>query len=143
MPRSVKLEIITPERLFYSGEVELVIARTISGDEGYMYGHSWACKLLQPGELWIQEANAKSSDFKIAALADGYVEVQDHIVIFTDAAEWPNEIDFERAETAKKRAEAMLKGPKHSDEEQRIAEIALHKAITRLNVKSGGSRRKR
>lgn len=143
MARSFKLEVITPERLFYSGEVELVIARTISGDEGYMYGHSWACKLLRPGELWILEANAKSTDFKVAALADGFVEVEDHVIIYADAAEWPNEIDLERAASAKKRAEDMLKGPKKSDEEQRMTEIALYKAINRMNVKSGGIRRRK
>lgn len=143
MARSFKLEVITPERLFYSGEVELVIARTMTGDEGYMYGHSWACKLLKPGELWILEANAKSTDFKVAALADGFVEVEDHVIIYADAAEWPNEIDLERAASAKKRAEDMLKGPKQSDEELRMTEIALYKAINRMNVKSGGIRRKK
>lgn len=143
MARSFKLEVITPERLFYTGEVELVIARTVNGDEGYMYGHTWACKLLKPGELWIREANSLSADFKVAALAEGFVDVEDRVIIYADAAEWPNEIDLERAKSAKKRAEDMLKGPKKSDEELRMTEIALYKAINRMNVKSGGIRRKR
>ena len=50
---SVKLEIITPSKLFYRGEVDLVIVTTLSGDEGFMAGHCWGCKLLDIGELWI------------------------------------------------------------------------------------------
>ena len=65
------------------------------------------------------------------------------MIIYADAAEWPNEIDLERAKSAKKRAEDMLKGPKKSDEELRMTEIALYKAINRMNVKAGGIRRKR
>ena len=86
MAKSILLEVITPSKLFYKGEVELVICRTLTGDEGFMANHSWACKLLDVGELWIQEAGAK--DFRVAAIAGGYVDVKDYIVIYTDAAEW-------------------------------------------------------
>ena len=54
MASSVRLEIITPSKKFYQGDVELVIVRTLEGDEGFMKGHAWACKLLDIGEMWIQ-----------------------------------------------------------------------------------------
>jgi len=141
MPKSILLEVITPSKLFYKGEVELVIARTLTGDEGFMAGHTWAVKLLAAGELWFQEAGAK--DFKIAALAGGYVDVKDNIVIFTDAAEWPEQIDLQRAQHEKEMAEDWLRHPSQDDEEIARAKIAIAKSMARMHVKAGGHRRKR
>ena len=141
MPKSILLEVITPSKLFYKGEVELVIARTTSGDEGYMADHTWAVKLLDAGELWLQEAGAK--DFKIAALAGGFIDVKDSIVIFTDAAEWPEDIDLQRAQHEKELAEDWLRHPSEDDAEIAKAKIAIAKSMTRMHVKAGGHRRKR
>ena len=52
---SFRLEVMTPSKLFYRGEVDMVIVTTKDGDEGFMAGHVWACKLLEVSELWIQE----------------------------------------------------------------------------------------
>jgi F-type H+-transporting ATPase subunit epsilon len=133
MPKIFNLKVITPERLFYSGEAELVIVKTISGDEGFMANHAWACKLLQPGELRIKESGACKADYKIAALSAGFISVKGDVTIFTDAAEWPQEIDLERAERAKKRAEDRLK---HHDYDHARAEIALHRAVNRIKIKN-------
>jgi F-type H+-transporting ATPase subunit epsilon len=140
MANSIKLEVITPERLFYEGEIELVIARTLLGDEGFMANHSWACKLLATGELWIQEKGSR--DFKVAAISGGYIDVQKTIVIFTDSAEWPEEIDAERAQRAKERAEDSLAAFPNKGIEIELAKIAIEKALTRINVKDGGRRGK-
>ncbi len=141
MPKSMRLEVITPSKLFYRGDIELAIVRTLTGDEGFMANHSWAVKLLAAGELWIQEAGAK--DFKIAALAGGYVDVKDNIMIFTDAAEWPEEIDVARAQDEKQKAEDWLTHPSDDDSEIARAQIAIQKSLTRMHVKAGGYRRKR
>jgi F-type H+-transporting ATPase subunit epsilon len=138
------LDIITPEKLFYRGEVELVIARTLTGDEGFMSNHTWACKLLATGELWIQEAGRK--DFKIAAVSGGFIDIKDKFTIFTDYAEWPEEIDVERAKKAEAKAEEWLKSHDvRSSTEQEIlkARVKLSKAHTRIGVAGGGLRRKR
>lgn len=141
MPKSMLLEVITPSKLFYKGEVELVIVRTLTGDEGFMAGHTWAVKLLAAGELWFQEAGSK--DFKVAALAGGYIDVKDNIIIFTDAAEWPEEIDLSRAQHEKEMAEDWLRHPSNDDSEIARAKIAIQKSVTRMHVKAGGHRRKR
>ena len=141
MPKSMLLEVVTPSKLFYKGEVELVIVRTLTGDEGFMAGHTWAVKLLDAGELWFQEAGAK--DFRIAALAGGYIDVKDNIIIFTDAAEWPEDIDMGRAQHEKEIAEDWLRHPSDDDSEIARAKIAIAKSMTRMNVKAGGHRRKR
>ncbi|MDD4564035.1 MAG: ATP synthase F1 subunit epsilon [Eubacteriales bacterium] len=141
MPKSMQLEVITPSKLFYKGEVELVIVRTLTGDEGFMAGHTWAVKLLDAGELWFQEAGSK--DFRVTAIAGGYIDVKDNIIIFTDAAEWPEDIDVERAQREKEKAENWLKNPSDDDSEIARAKIAILKSLTRMRVKEGGHRRKR
>lgn len=141
MANSVKLEVITPSKLFYKGDCELVIARTLLGDEGFMAGHSWACKLLDVDELWILEAGSK--DYKVAAIAGGFIDVKDSIVIYTDAAEWQDEIDKNRAEEEKAKAEEWLSHSEGSDQDDVAkAEIAIAKAMARLSVASGGRRKK-
>lgn len=141
MAKSIHLEVITPSKLFYKGDAELVIVRTLEGDEGFMAGHSWACKLLAAGELWIQEFGSK--DFKVAAVAGGYVDVTDNIVIFTDAAEWADEIDPERAKAEKEKAEQWLSEPHEDDNEVKLAQFAIAKSLNRMNIASGGGRRRR
>ena len=145
MANSVKLEIMTPSKMFYRGYVELVIARTLEGDEGFMYGHSWACKLLDIGELWIQEAGAVPDDFRIAAVSGGFIDVKDSIIIYTDAVEWSEDIYMERVLSEKAKAEDWLvQHEKDADPNDVIrAKIAITKAITRQNVAGGGIRRKR
>ncbi len=142
---TVNLEVITPSKLFYKGNVEIVICRTLMGDEGFMAGHSWAVKLLDIGELWIREAGSKT--FKIAAVSGGFVDVQEDIVIYTDAAEWSEDIDMEKAKSLHDSALAFIESHGKADLEEdsenlRMAKAALSKAITRMNVAKGGARRK-
>lgn len=146
MSRAVKLEVITPSKVFYRGRVELVIVRTLEGDEGFMAGHSWACKLLDIGELWIQEEgkSQKDEDWRVAAIAGGFIDVKDSIIIYTDAAEWSEDIDMERVLSEKAKAEDWLTTETgHDPTEIDRAKIAIAKSITRMHVAEGGARRKR
>ena len=143
MANSVRLEVITPSKLFYRGEVELVIVTTLDGDEGFMAGHVWACKLLDVGELWIQEKGAAKNEWRVAAVAGGFIDVKDSIVIYTDAVEWSEDIDMERVLSEKAKVEDWL--GKHPDADEESAEmqnakLMLAKAETRSNVAEGGKR---
>ena len=133
MANTFNLEIITPERLFYEGEVEMVIVRTLEGYEGFLANHSWACKLLGTGKLRIKEAGAK--EFKAAAITGGFIDVKDRIVILTDAAEWPEEIDVERQKRKIEEAKAILRGGCDKSE-AKMAQLSLMKAANRMKVKS-------
>ena len=143
MANSVRLEVITPSKLFYRGEVELVIVTTLDGDEGFMAGHVWACKLLDVGELWIQEKGAAKNEFKVAAVAGGFIDVKDSIVIYTDAVEWSEDIDMERVLSEKAKVEDWLGKHPDADEdsdEMRNAKLMLAKAEVRTDVADGGHR---
>ena len=115
MPKSFLLEIVTPEKLFYMGDAEIVIARTLEGEEGFMADHSWACKLLGTGELVFREAGTK--EYKLAAISGGFIDVRDHILIFTDSAEWAEEVDLERAAAALKSESEWLDTHKAGDKD--------------------------
>lgn len=72
-----------------------------------MYGHSWACKLIDIGELFIREGGS-DEDFRVAAVAGGFIDVKDSIIIYTDAVEWAEDIDMDRVLSEKAKAEDWL-----------------------------------
>ena len=141
---SFRLEVMTPSKLFYRGEVDMVIVTTKDGDEGFMACHVWACKLLEVSELWIQEKGAGKDEWRVAAVAGGFVDMKDSMVIYTDAVEWSEDIDMERVLSEKAKAEDWLvKNPDadENSEEVQTAKLILAKAETRAGVAEGGKRR--
>lgn len=126
-----ELEIITPDRIFHQGNAEMIEFTSVEGDMGVYKNHIPLTTVLAPGILTITGAEGK----KQAALHAGFVEIlPEKVTILAEIAEWPDEIDVNRAEEAKKRAEDRLNGS-HSDIDEKRAEIALKKAIIRINLK--------
>ena len=124
------LEIVTPDRMFFSEEVEMVIVRGIEGDLAILKGRAPITTPLKIGMARIFQEGEE----KVAAVVDGYISVVDNkATIVTEAAEWPGEIDVERAKAAKARAESMLKERSDNIDIGR-AELALRRAINRLDV---------
>ncbi len=124
------LEIVTPVRQFFHGEVEMVIARGSEGDIGILKGHEPFVTPLQIGKIRIKI----DGQFKIAAISQGYIKVsKERVVILTDSAEWPEEIDIERAKRAKERAEQRLQ-QKTGDMDVLRAELAIKRASNRIGV---------
>ena len=143
MAKSFPFEIVTPERLFYFGDVELVIVRTTTGEEGFMAGHSWACKLLDTGELWFREAGSK--EYRLAAISGGFIDVREQVLIYTDSAEWQGDIDIGRAEEAGRRElewleDNHIKGA--SAEEVEAHKLKAKRADVRQKVAAGGIRQR-
>ncbi|MFA5523162.1 MAG: F0F1 ATP synthase subunit epsilon [Tissierellales bacterium] len=123
------LEIVTPDRKFFEEEIDMVIVRGVEGDLGVQRGHIPLVTPLAIGKIKIN-MNGTS---RIAALAGGYIEVgKDKTTIISDAAEWPDEIDLDRAKEAKERAEERLKRRGNIDVAR--AEISLRKAVNRIRI---------
>jgi F-type H+-transporting ATPase subunit epsilon len=124
-----KLQIITPLKQILDEEVESVILRTTEGDMGVLYDHQPTVALLSYNTIsYTQEGKSKQ-----ATTMGGFAEINgDKVVILTDASEFPEEIDVERAQKAKERAKERLS---QSNIDKARAEIALKKAITRLRLK--------
>ena len=126
-----KVEIITPERIFYTGEASMIEFTTTEGDIGVYKNHIPLTTVLAPGVVTITESSGK----KKAAVHSGFAEiVGDKVTLLAEIAEGPDEIDKNRAEEAKMRAERRLK-MKEAGLDVKRAEIALRKALVRLDVK--------
>lgn len=125
-----KLQIITPERKFYEGDASMVELTTAEGEIGVYRGHIPMTSIVAPGVLKIHE----ESGIKEAALMSGFLEIlPEKIVVMAEVAEWPQEIDLNRAEEAKVRAERRLKEQSGEIDIVR-AETALKKALVRISL---------
>ena len=130
MASPFSLEIVTPDKKFFDEEVEMVSVTGIEGQLGIMKNHIPLVTPLAISKIKIKQ----NGQTRVAAVAEGYVDVKkDKTIIVTDAAEWPDEIDVNRAELAKKRAEEILESKRDNVDFTR-AEIALKKAINRIDV---------
>ena len=129
--KTMDLEVISPDRTFYKGTVTMVEFNTTEGYMGIYPEHVPVAVIVSPGVLVIHGTEAT----KKAALHSGFAKITgSKITIFAEIAEWPEEIDKNRAEEAKKRAEERLKN-KNNEIDFKRAELALKRAINRLNVK--------
>jgi F-type H+-transporting ATPase subunit epsilon len=127
---TVKLDIVTAEKVVYSGDVDIVIAPGQEGQLGILPHHAPLMTALNAGELIARKG---SEDF-ILAISGGFLEVlPDRIIVLADAAERAEEIDIARAEEAKKRAQEQL-AHSTSHVEAATAEAALRRAIARIEV---------
>ena len=130
--RSFRLKIITPERVFYEGDVYMVEFNTTEGEIGVYKGHVPMTVIINPGILTISEEEKAMN----AALHSGFVEIlQDKATILAEIIEWPSEIDRQRAEAAKARAEERL-STETPEKDLLRAETAMQRAIASINVLS-------
>ena len=124
------LKIVTPDRVFYQGEVSMVEFNTTEGEIGVLKGHVPTRVIISPGILTITEAE----ETKEAALHAGFAEIlQNEVVILAEIIEWPEEIDEERAKRARERAEERLR-TKTPETDILRAETALQRAMARIHV---------
>lgn len=129
--RNFQVEIITPERVFYTGEASMIEFTSIEGDMGVYKHHIPLTTVLAPGIVTITEDDGQ----KKAAVHAGFAEVLgEKVTLLAEIAEWPDEIDADRAERAKKRAEERL-AAKTEDLDIVRAELALKKALVRISLK--------
>jgi len=130
MAKKIRLDIVTPEKVAYSGDVSMVIARTTGGDIGILPGHAplIAALVIWPLRIMIDEEE------KQMTMCGGFIEVQpDKITILANCSELPEDIDIARAQVAKERAENRLREQKENIDIAR-AEAALKRALIRLTV---------
>jgi len=129
MANKIRLDIVTPDRMVYSEDVNMVIARGTDGDLGILPGH---VPLIAGLDIWPLRIQKGESE-ELLSLLGGFIEVRPQkVTILASCAELPEEIDAKRAEAAKERAEFRLKNAQDIDVQR--AEVALKRAIVRLKV---------
>lgn len=127
---AIKLEIITAERQVYSDEVNTVVAPGIEGELGILPHHAPLITILKPGEILVRKDGQETYLF----VSGGFLEVRpEKIIILADACERADEIDMERAEAAKQRAEEGLKTRK-PEVDVAQTQAALLRALIRLQI---------
>ena len=128
---SVRLEIVTAERVVYSEDVDVLVAPGVEGQLGILPHHAPLMTTLQPGELVVKRGGEELS----LAISGGFLEVRpDRIIVLADAAERAEEIDIARAEEAKRRAEERLREHHIPGVDEAQVESALRRALARLEV---------
>jgi F-type H+-transporting ATPase subunit epsilon len=128
---SIKLEVVTAERVVYADDVDMVIAPGIEGQLGILPRHAPLLTALAYGELRIK----KGGEEDILAIGGGFMEVlPDRVIVLADSAERAEEIDLDRADAARRRAEERLKQSRSEEVDFARAEAALRRSLARLKV---------
>jgi F-type H+-transporting ATPase subunit epsilon len=128
---ALQVEVVSPERILFSGEAEMVVCRTAGGGEiAFLTGHAPFLGGLDIAPVRVKTASGEET----AAVHGGFVSVRENLVIvLSDVAELASQIDVDRARRAKDAAERLLH--EHDDAE---AEAALRRAHVRLTVAGAG-----
>ncbi len=130
MAKTIRLDIVTPDKVALSEDVNMVIARATDGDLGILPGHA---PLIAGLEIWPLRLITDEGE-KQVSICSGFIEVRpDKVTILAACAELPEDIDIARAEAAKERAESRVKASEGGINISR-AETALQRAIMRLKV---------
>lgn len=128
----IHLNVITPDSTIFSGDAKFVVVRTKDGELGILPRHANLVAALDMGLLRIDTVEGEQLFF---ANFGGFMDVKpDEINIVTPNCELPSEIDVDRAERAKERAEERLKSH-HEDVDFDRARLALERALLRIEVK--------
>lgn len=127
---NIHLRIITPDRMFFEGDVDMVEFNTTEGEIGVLPGHIPLTVIIKPGILVFNDGEGE----KEAALHSGFAEIlPERVTILAEIIEWPEEIDEQRAEAALHRAKERIAGNKPETDMVR-AQAALMRAMARIEV---------
>jgi F-type H+-transporting ATPase subunit epsilon len=135
MPAFFPFEVHTPYRLFYSDSVEAIVLTLIDGEAAIYANHAPFTAPVAPCLLKIKDKDGK---WKTAFSSEGILEVRQHkTYLISEAAEWPAEIDYERAKAARKRGEETIKEKLPRFEKESTA-ASLQRANMRIKARDEG-----
>jgi len=135
MPPVFLFEVYTPNRAFFSDSVEAIVLTLADGEAAVYANHSYFTAPVIPCLLKIKDKNGV---WKTAFTSEGLLQVTSHkTVLLSDAAEWPSEIDYERAKEAKKRAEGTIEAAMLKFETEAAA-ASLKRANMRIRARDEG-----
>jgi F-type H+-transporting ATPase subunit epsilon len=131
MADTLRLEIVTPDTIVYSEDVEMVTLPSVEGELGILPGHVALMTQLVPGEIIVR----RGGHDEFLAVGEGLVEVTGkRVSILTDMAIAADKIDEAKIEEARQRAEARLR-EKLSAEEIASVNASLARSLAQLHVK--------
>ena len=132
--KTFPLRIGTPDGLLFEGEAGRIVCRTITGDLAILAGHSNFCTALGMGHAHVALPDGTVRE---AACIGGMLSMMNGTCrVMATTWEWKEDIDEQRAQEAKKRAEEIIAKGGLSDHDYKIVEAKLQRALVRLSVKS-------
>jgi F-type H+-transporting ATPase subunit epsilon len=135
---TIRLEIVTPEKMVFSEDVDAIQAWGVEGQLGILPHHAPLMTMLLPGDLVFRKGGREES----LTISGGFLEVRpDKVVVLADACERAEEIDIARAEAAKQRAQEALKEAK-TVVDAAAAEASLRRSLARLRAAEKVRRRR-
>jgi F-type H+-transporting ATPase subunit epsilon len=131
------LQIVTPEKKAFEGDVDEVIVPGSEGELGILPHHAPLISLLGQGVLRLKQG-ATEQEF---AIFGGFLQVRpDRVVVLAETADLGSEIDLERAERARREAEQLLQGGLSEEVDLARARAALQRALIRIRIAEHGHR---
>lgn len=133
--KTIKVSVVTPDGPVYESDVEMVSTRATSGELGILPGH---IPLVAPLDITSIRLKKDGKTTEVIAVSGGFLEVRpEQVTVLAQAAEKASDIDVERAQRAKERAEQRLQEQHQEHVDFRRAEVALRRAINRISVAEG------
>ncbi len=130
MAELFQVKIITPDRVLYEGQASMLEMNTADGEIGVYAKHIPLTTTIEPGIVTIHE----EKEIKLAAVHSGFVVIMpDEITLMAEIAEWPDEIDVERARASEERARKRLLEKSEETDTVR-AELSLRRALVRIEA---------
>lgn len=130
--RKLHCEVITPEKIIYSGEVDMVVAPGAAGELGILPLHMPVISTLKAGELRLKHGNDRQD---YIAIDGGYIEVrEDKVTILADAAEYASKMDIAALNKTKTEVEAELASLEKDSEAFFTATAKLESITNRLSI---------
>jgi F-type H+-transporting ATPase subunit epsilon len=143
MARTLLAEIVTPESILYTNEVQMVVASTPNGEIGILPLHTPLVTTLAPGEVRLRFGDG-AADWEFFSISGGYLQVhEDKVIVLADAAVPVSQIDLTRAaESTKLIEELIAELPADSVErEEMIRDLDWHKVQLQVAERRGGGQR--
>ena len=129
--KKMMLEVVNPYEVFFEGRIESIVLPTVDGQFGIMPGHSPIVVAVAPGIARVQ----MDGETKVFTVSEGFAEIGQHVVVIVcSAAEWPSEIDVDRAKSALDRAKNRFNSVTSTEEQRLYAQHAMERAKARIAV---------
>lgn len=141
MAKTMKLNIVTPEKQVFDGDIRELTATGIHGEFGILPEHAPFATILAPGVVSLKLADGKTDEL---AVSGGYIEVtRDHVVLLVESAEHEDDVDIETLKRRKDEKEKLLKAKEKSDIDFDKIQIELLREMSRLKAMESLKKRKK
>ena len=131
--KTIMLEVVTPYHHFFEGKVDYIVLSALDGELGILPGHAPVVVAITPGIVHIVVNGVK----RYAVMMEGYAEIGPYMtVVVCNAAEWPEDIDVKRAQSAYERALRRYRDETLNSRERIFARHSMRRAKMRLKLVS-------